>query len=223
MILRWPPLRHHAVPRGQGGKDHARNDPSLSLCHNAWLGIAVLRPCLRQPLTLRDPEHHWEEQVSGGEIEQKKRQKNVATMKGGGTGDWKVVRNSPMWAAGDATWDHGGVQSCATTRGHILVHGLAVAEVYCHKRPGRCLWSWLLPENMLLSMGCAELTPPLTWALWESWPWQNKSRGTGPTPSQLWYCREWHKTFQELWVSQHPRIWVWETCPCHSFPVQWHG
>lgn len=50
-------------------------------------------------------------------------------MKRGRTGDLRVVRNSPVRVAVDATWDHGGVLAYAITRDHILVHIPAAAEV----------------------------------------------------------------------------------------------
>ena len=53
-------------------------------------GIALLRSLQ----TLRDPRHHGEEQVSGGEMEEKEKQKDVGTMKRGRTGDRRVMRNS---------------------------------------------------------------------------------------------------------------------------------
>jgi hypothetical protein len=39
-----------------------------------------------------------------------------------------------------------------------------------HRRPGRRPWS-RLPWHLLMSEGCVELALPLTWALWERWPW----------------------------------------------------
>lgn len=65
--------------------------------------------------------------------------------------------------------DHGVVPACAGTRVHIWVFDPAAASVCYHQRPGRCLWSELLPWEMLMSGGCAELLPPLAWASWESW------------------------------------------------------
>jgi hypothetical protein len=46
--------------------------------------------------TLRDPRSHEEEQVSGGEMEEKEKQKDAGTMKTGRTGHSRVVRNSLM-------------------------------------------------------------------------------------------------------------------------------
>ena len=59
-------------------------------------GIVLLRPLLGQPQTLRNSRCHSEEQVSGGEMEEKEKQKDVGTMKRGRTGDLRVVRNSLM-------------------------------------------------------------------------------------------------------------------------------
>jgi hypothetical protein len=42
-------------------------------------------------------------------------------MKRGRAGDLGVMRNSLIWVAGDATWDHGGVLACAATGDHIWV------------------------------------------------------------------------------------------------------
>jgi hypothetical protein len=41
--------------------------------------------------TLRDPRHHEEEQVSGGEMEEKGKQEDVGTMKGGRTENLTVL------------------------------------------------------------------------------------------------------------------------------------
>jgi hypothetical protein len=45
---------------------------------------------------LRDPWHHQKEQASGGEIEEKEKQKGVGTMERSRAGDSRVVRNSQM-------------------------------------------------------------------------------------------------------------------------------
>jgi hypothetical protein len=50
---------------------------------------------------LRDSQCYQEEQVSSGEMGEK--QKDVDTMKRGRTGESKVVRNSLIWVASDAT------------------------------------------------------------------------------------------------------------------------
>lgn len=44
-------------------------------------GIALLRPVLRQPQTLKDPGHDSEEQVTGREMKEKEKQKDVGMMK----------------------------------------------------------------------------------------------------------------------------------------------
>ena len=36
-----------------------------------------------------------------------------------------------------------------------------------------------------MSERCAELALPLTWALWEIWPWEHESRRAAPVPTQL--------------------------------------
>ena len=46
--------------------------------------------------------------ISGEEMEEKEKQKDVGTMKRGRSGDWRVVRKGLMSVASDATWDHGG-------------------------------------------------------------------------------------------------------------------
>jgi hypothetical protein len=47
----------------------------------------------------------------------------------------------------------------------------AGAGVCYDQRPGGCPWSGLLPGDILVSEGCAELTSTLTWGLWKNWSW----------------------------------------------------
>lgn len=49
-------------------------------------------------------------------------------------------------------------------------------------------WSGLLPGDIMMSEGCAELTSTLTWVLWENWSWGPESRRADPT---LDSCRTW--------------------------------
>ena len=58
------------------------------LHHNAQVGHSA-------PET-QDTGHRSDQQVSGGEMEEKEKQKDVGTMKRGRTGDTKVVRNNLM-------------------------------------------------------------------------------------------------------------------------------
>ena len=46
---------------------------------------------------------------------EKKKEKDVGTVKKGRAGDSRVVRNSLMYVASDSTWDHGEVLACAAT------------------------------------------------------------------------------------------------------------
>jgi hypothetical protein len=89
-------------------------------------------------------------------------------MKRGRTGDSSVMRNSLMWVASDAAWDHGGALACAATRHYVWVCGPATAVVYYHQRPERHPWPGLSPRDMLISEICAELARQLTWAFRES-------------------------------------------------------
>lgn len=61
----------------------------------------------------------------------------------------------------------------------------AAVRISYNQSPGGCLWSGMLPGDMLMSQGYAELDPPLTWVSWESSPWVPKSREADPGPSQL--------------------------------------
>jgi hypothetical protein len=71
----------------------------------------------------------------------------------------------------DDNEDHGRVLACAATGGHIWVRDPAVAGVCYHQRLHRCPWSWLPLGDLLMSEGCAELAPPISWAWRDSWPW----------------------------------------------------
>lgn len=72
-------------------------------------------------------------------MEEKEKQKDVGTTKTGRTGDWEVGRNSLMWVASDATWDHSEVLICAATGGHVWVCDPAEAAVVRYpQRPHRC-------------------------------------------------------------------------------------
>jgi hypothetical protein len=86
----------------------------------------------------------------------------VGTIKRGRIGESRVVKNSLLWGASDATWDHGGILACATTRSHIWIHGPESAGVRYYPR------CELPPWDLLMSEGCLELAPALTWAWWES-------------------------------------------------------
>lgn len=63
-------------------------------------------------------------------------------------------------------------------------------SVSYHQRPGRVPELGLLPRDISVSEDWAERAPPLTWALWDSWPWIHDSRRADPTPSQLQYLGE---------------------------------
>jgi hypothetical protein len=56
------------------------------------------------------------------------------TVKRGITGDSGVMRNNPMGVPSDATWDHGGVLTCAAPGDHIWVHS-SEAGLCCHQSP----------------------------------------------------------------------------------------
>jgi hypothetical protein len=49
------------------------------------------------------------------------------------TGHLRIVRNSQICIASDATLDHGGVLACAATRAYIWVCGLIAAEICYHQ------------------------------------------------------------------------------------------
>lgn len=42
-------------------------------------------------------------------MKEEEKQNDLVMMKRGRTSDSRIVRNSLMWVANDATWDHGGV------------------------------------------------------------------------------------------------------------------
>lgn len=58
--------------------------------------IALLKALLRGPQIPRCPGEHEGKQVSGVEIKGKQKQKDVGKMKGGRTGDSRIMRNSLM-------------------------------------------------------------------------------------------------------------------------------
>lgn len=67
-----------------------------------------------------------------------------------------------MLVVGDATWDNAGVLAWAATRGRVWVHNSEATEVCYHQRSSGCPCSELLPKDMFLSEGWAELTLLLT-------------------------------------------------------------
>lgn len=64
------------------------------------------------------------------EEEEEKNQEDVSITKRGRTDDLRVLKNSLMWEASNATYDHGKVLACAATKGHVWV----------------CVWGLLLPK-----------------------------------------------------------------------------
>ena len=52
-------------------------------------------------------------------MEEKRKQKDVDTMKRGRT---EGLKERPDSVTGDTTWDHGGVLACAATKGDMWVH-----------------------------------------------------------------------------------------------------
>lgn len=70
-----------------------------------------------------------------------------------------------MSVVGDATWDNSGILARAATRGHVWVHGSEATTVCNHQRSSGCPWSGLLPKDMFLSQGRAEMILLLTWIL----------------------------------------------------------
>ena len=100
----------------------------------------------------------------------------------------RVVRNSLAYQCHLGPW--WGPSLCCHW-GHVWVHGSAAAGVCYHQRPGRHPWAglgWAAAWNTLMSKGCAELAPPLTWASWESCPLSHERR---ELPSHLHYSGEW--------------------------------
>lgn len=65
-------------------------------------------------------------------------------------GDLWEVRSSLMCVANDATWDHGGVLTCAAIRGYIWVHGPETAGVCL---PAKATWKSLI---CAVAWGCVE-------------------------------------------------------------------
>lgn len=64
-------------------------------------------------------------------------------------------------------------------------HGPAAAEASCHQGPGKCLWSELPLEDMLILESCAELVLLLAWALLESWSCGHESKRADLVSNQL--------------------------------------
>jgi hypothetical protein len=124
-----------------------------------------------------------------------------------------------MWVASDATWIMVGSWPVLPLGATSVSVALQQQDCY-PRRPGRCLWFVLSLWDMLMSEGCAELVPPLTWASWESWPWVYESRRADSARSQLQYSGE-----QALHIAGvlAPRIWAWESWPYHLPPIQWYG
>lgn len=61
------------VLHGLGGEGRTMPEMIPTWCHNAWVAVALLRPSLGWPQTLRVPGRHWEEQMGAGEMEEKVR------------------------------------------------------------------------------------------------------------------------------------------------------
>lgn len=96
-------------------------------------------------------------QLSAGKTEGKRSRRLWAQWR-----DLRVVRNNLMWVASDNTWGNSGILDCAVTRTNISIHCPAAAGTYL--LPGRCPWFGLLLWEMLMSEGCVQLAPSLTWA-----------------------------------------------------------
>jgi hypothetical protein len=106
--------------------------------------------------------------------------------------------------------------------GHTKACGTETAEISYHQRLGRHLWYGLWPGDILISEGCVELAPPLTWALWESCPCGHENKRAVPASSQLQYLGVLSTRCGScMWAA--PRIQTWKSCPYHSSRVRWHG
>lgn len=74
---------------------------------------------------------------------EKEKQEDVGTMKRGRTVNSKVVKNSLMFVAGNASSDYDEVLACAATQGYIWDHSPAAAGLCYHQRPGEPPWPGL--------------------------------------------------------------------------------
>lgn len=128
---------------------------------------------------------------------ERKRCRGSCAMRRSRTGDKMVLRNSLMWEPWAATSVHGEVQVPAVAKGHVWVHGPAIARVsvvsgyedvwglYCRLKPCWCwrtILSWLHP-------------PPATilwYLLWCGLEWPCPLFGVGACESHLWWleCRK---------------------------------
>jgi hypothetical protein len=120
-------------------------------------------------------------------------------MKRGRTGDWRVVRNSQMWVAGDATWDHGGVLACAATGALPGSMDLQQQELLPPKaRRMSLLWSAIQGHVYIWELYRTGPTPHLG-IIGELVP-GHESRRVTLTPRQLQYLGEWGPN-----ITQHSR------------------
>jgi hypothetical protein len=76
------------------GRGQAQKTPAGTIKHER--GIALLRPLLRRLRVFRRPQESLKNQVSGGKMGEKEKQKDVGARKRGKTGDLRVVKNSLM-------------------------------------------------------------------------------------------------------------------------------
>jgi hypothetical protein len=139
--------------------------------------------------------------------------------------DLKVLGNSLMWVAGDATWDHSGVLACSATKGHVWVHGPAAAWVCYHQRPGHAP-----------GLGCCPGTCSCLRAV-QTWPHSSPGHCGGTDPeyvraedltlctSQLQYLRK--QSLHIAGVAGEPALRVWSResspLPLVSQVVAWSG
>lgn len=179
-----------------------------SQCCNVWAGHSTPKttseatPDTQRPwMLLRGPSKLWRNE--------RERRERCGTVKRGRSGSSRGMRNS---------WGHGGVTTCAASSGHIWVSIPAAVGICYHQRPGGHPWSGLLPRDMLIFESCAELAPPLPWALRESWPWKQENRGADHTLSQLQYLGEWDRHIAGVMTEPAPRILVWKGWLYHSSP-----
>lgn len=86
-------------------------------------------------------------------MKEEEKQNDLVMMKRGRTSDSRIVRNSLMWVANDATWDPwwGGSWSVLLLigEGHVSVHGPAVTGVRYYQRPLELSSFGLLPGGVL--------------------------------------------------------------------------
>lgn len=98
------------------------------------------------------------------------------------------------------------------TGGYVWVCGFAAEGICYYQRPGGCPLS--------VTQGhVVELSPPLTWDLWEScphlWPAAVLRRTAPPLTQETLVVG----TMGELAL----RVCVWESWLCHSLDLWWHG